>query len=239
MPLYSRRGTGYVFSSQFRTDEEAIEEFLAYLGEDAKDGEPRVIPMAIGRARHSWVKNCLGVGLSAGFIEPLESTSIHLIQVAIRRFLDHLPDRNCDPALIKRYNHLVTDMYEDIRDFIAMHYAISNRDGEFWKTARGENAVPDRVRDRLELWRHKLPTELDIETTNPLFTEWSYLYVLFGKNFIGENEYPLETALSDEDYAEFCATMDKQRQQLLFQAPDHRRYLDSLREKGTVAWYRP
>jgi len=239
VPLYSRRGTGYVFSSQFRSDDEAIDEFMAHLGDDAKGAEPRVIPMALGRARHSWVKNCLGVGLSAGFIEPLESTSIHLIQVAIRRFLDHLPDRNCDPVLIKRYNHLITDMYEDIRDFIAMHYALSNRDGDFWKTARGENVVPDRVRERLALWKHKLPTELDIETNNPLFTAWSYLYVLFGKNFTGDDEYPLEGAISDEDYDEFTAMMDKQRQQLLFQAPDHRRFLDSLREKGTEAWYRP
>jgi tryptophan halogenase len=61
--------------------------------------------------------------------------------VAIRRLLYHLPDRHCDPALIKRYNHLVADMYEDIRVFIAMHYALSNRDGDFWKTARGENVV--------------------------------------------------------------------------------------------------
>ena len=175
----------------------------------------------------------------AGFIEALESTSIHLIRVAIRRFLDRLPNRYCDPALIKRYNHLVTDMYEDIRDFIAMHYALSNRDEEFWKTARGENVVPDRVRERLALWKHKLPTELDIETTNPLFTEWSYLCVLFGKNFVGDVEYPLEGAISDEDYDEFAAVMDKQRQQLLFQAPDHRRFLDSLRERRTEAWYRP
>ncbi|MBK20469.1 MAG: tryptophan halogenase [Rhodospirillaceae bacterium] len=239
VPLYSRRGTGYVFSSQFRSDDDAIEEFLNFLGDDAKDAEPRVIPMSIGRARHSWVKNCLGVGLSAGFIEPLESTSIHLIQVAIRRFLDHLPDRNCDPALVDRYNHLVTDMYEDIRDFIAMHYAISNRDGEFWQTARSENAVPDRVRERLALWKHKLPTELDIGTTNPLFTEWSYLYVLFGKNYVDNVNYSLEAALSDEDYEAFAADMNQRRDQLLLQAPDHRQYLDSLRANGTEAWYRP
>ena len=112
-------------------------------------------------------------------------------------------------------------------------------DGDFWKTARGENVVPDRARGRLALWKHKLPTELDIEITNLLFKEWSYLYVLFGKNFIDDVEYPLKSALSDEDYDEFTAVMNKQRQQLLFQAPYHRRFLDSLQEKGTEAWCRP
>ena len=130
-------------------------------------------------------------------------------------------------------------MYEDIRDFIAMHYAISNRDGEFWQTARSENAVPDRVRERLALWKHKLPTELDIGTTNPLFTEWSYLYVLFGKNYVDNVNYSLEAALSDEDYEAFAADMNQRRDQLLLQAPDHRQYLDSLRANGTEAWYRP
>ena len=139
--------------------------------------------------------------------------------MAIRRLLYHLPDRHCDPALIKHYNHLVADMYEDIRVFIAMHYALSNRDSDFWKTARGENVVPNRVRGRLALWKHKLPTELDIEITNLLFTEWSYLYVLFAKNFIDDVEYPLKSAVSDEDYDEFTAVMDKQRQQLLFRPP--------------------
>ena len=76
MPLQSRCGTGYVFSSAFQSDDEAIAEFRAHLGAAGQGADPRVIPMKIGRARHGWIKNCLGVGLSAGFIEPLESTSI-------------------------------------------------------------------------------------------------------------------------------------------------------------------
>lgn len=237
VPLYSRRGTGYVFSSRFRSDDEAIEEFLAHLGPDGKDAEPRVIPLTIGRARRSWVKNCLAVGLSGGFIEPLESTSIHLIQVAVRRFLDLMPDRDCAPPLVDRYNETTGRMFEDIRDFIAMHYAASNLDTPFWTAARSQGAVPERVRERLALWRHKLPSALDIDIQNPLFSEWSYVHVLFGKHFFDDIEFPLEAALADEDFDDFLAMMDKKRQTLMAQAPDHRTLLDQIHARDVSPWY--
>lgn len=238
VPLYSRRGTGYVYSSAHRSDDEAIAEFRAHLGEAARDAEPRVIRMSIGRARASWVKNCLGVGLSAGFIEPLESTSIHVIQVAIRRFLDHLPDRDCDPVLVDRFNTLITDMYEDIRDFIAMHYALSNRDDTaFWRDARHEARVPDRVKERFALWRRKLPSALDIDTNNPLFTEWSYMYVLFGKGALDDVEYPLEAAISDDDLDAFLDAQAREREAIMAAAPDHRDLLSHVHASTTEPWY--
>lgn len=195
--------------------------------------------MKIGRSRHGWVKNCLGVGLSAGFIEPLESTSIHLTQIAIRRFLDNLPDRHCEPALISRYNTLTSSMYEDIRDFIAMHYALSNRKGAFWEAARSEGVVPQAVRDRLALWRRKLPTSLDIDTVNPLFGEWSLLYVLFGKGFYDGVDLPMSDAVADEDFAELLALMAKDNAAIMARAPDHRAFFDRLKQTETTAWYRP
>ena len=239
VPLYSRRGTGYVFSSQFRDDDEAIEEFLAHLGEDGKNAEPRVIPLTIGRAQRSWVKNCLAVGLSSGFIEPLESTSIHLIQVAIRRFIDHLPGRDCSPVLIDRFNHLNREMYEDIRDFIAMHYAISNLDTPFWQAARADSVIPDRVRDRLEMWRHKFPSSLDQDIQNPLFSEWSFMYVLFGKRFFDGIDFPIESAVADSDFEEFQVDIRRAQQELLAKTPDHRTLLDQIHARQEPAWYRP
>ena len=239
VPLQSRMGTGYVFSSAFVSDDEAAAQFKAHLGAAGKDAEPRVIPMSIGRARRSWVKNCLGVGLSAGFVEPLESTSIHLTQVAIRRFLDNLPDRHCAPSLIDRYNRLASSMYEDIRDFISMHYALSNRPGPFWEAARAEQAVPDTVRERLELWRHKLPSVLDIDTLNPLFGEWSYLYVLFGKGFYDGAELPMSDAIADEDFAELIALQEKNHAAIMAKAPDNRAFFNQLAQTETTAWYRP
>ncbi len=238
VPLYSRRGTGYVFSSQFRNDDEAIDEFLTHLGEDGKGAEPRVIPLNIGRTRHGWVKNCLAVGLSSGFIEPLESTSIHLIQVSIRRFLDHLPGRDCNPVLINRFNHLTKEMFEDIRDFIAMHYATSNLPGPFWQAARAPEVIPDRVRDRLELWQHKVPSALDVDIQNPLFSEWSYMYVLFGKRYFNNVNWNLETAVADSDFEEFQEDIQRGQQKLLEHTPDHRSLLDKIHARTETAWYR-
>ncbi len=240
VPLYSRRGTGYVYSSRFLSDDQAATEFLDHLGAAGAGAEPRVIPMNIGRLRRSWVGNCLAVGLSAGFVEPLESTSIHLIQVAIRRFIDHLPDRTPDPALIDRYNRLSVEMFEDIRDFIMLHYRTSNRDdGPFWRAARQEVDIPETLKNRLALWRHKLPSELDVDTRNPLFSEWSYLYVLFGKGYFDGVSFPAEAAISDSDFEDFQAEMAQARAQALSQAPDHRALLDRIHAEHIVPWYRP
>jgi tryptophan halogenase len=237
VPLRSRRGTGYVFSSRFRSDDEAIEEFRVHLGPDGRDVEPRVIPLTIGRAQRSWVKNCLAVGLSGGFVEPLESTSIHLIQVAIRRFIDFMPDQDCAPPLVDRYNETTRQMFEDIRDFIAMHYAVSNLDTPFWQAARSPEIVPDGVRERLALWRHKLPSPLDLDVENPLFSEWSYVHVLFGKHFYDDVELPLEAAIADADFDGFLASVEDKRQRLMAQAPDHRTLLDQIHARDTTPWY--
>lgn len=237
VPLRSRRGTGYVFSSQFRSDEEAIEELRAHLGQDGKDAEPRVIPLTIGRAQRSWVKNCLAVGLAGGFIEPLESTSIHLIQVAVRRFIDFMPGRDCAPPLVDRFNETTRQMFEDIRDFISMHYAVSNLRTPFWQAARSEAVIPDAVRERLRLWRHKIPSGLDLDVENPLFSEWSYVYVLFGKHFFDGMELPLDAAIADADFDAFLATMDEKRQRLMSHAPDHRTLLDQIHGREITPWY--
>ncbi|MEX2408380.1 MAG: tryptophan halogenase family protein, partial [Rhodovibrionaceae bacterium] len=104
VPLYNRVGTGYVFSSQFRSDDEATAEFLEHLGPRAEGKEPRVVPMRVGRSERCWVGNCLAVGLSSGFIEPLESTAIYIIEMQMRWFLESFPDKSVNPLLAKRYN---------------------------------------------------------------------------------------------------------------------------------------
>ncbi len=122
VPLYNRIGTGYVFSSAHRTDDEARDEFLAHLGPMGKDAEPRIIPMRVGRNRNAWVKNCISIGLSGGFIEPLESTAIHMIDTGIRWLINYFPDSDYPDPLRKRYNKLVDQLYNEVRDFICLHY---------------------------------------------------------------------------------------------------------------------
>ena len=181
VPLYNRIGTGYVFSSAHRTDEEAREEFLQHLGPLGKDAEPRVIPMRVGRNRNAWVKNCIAIGLSGGFIEPLESTAIHMIDMGIRWLLAYFPDSDYPEPMRRRYNQLVDKLYDEVRDFIIVHYKLGNRtDSQYWIDARTELEVPDRLSENLELWRYNLPSHYDLDFTS-LFDTATYNAILMGK----------------------------------------------------------
>jgi len=238
VPLFSRRGTGYVYSSRFRSDDEAVAELLDFLGPDAAGLEPRVIRMNIGRSRRSWVGNCVAIGLASGFIEPLESTSIHFIQMSVRWLLDNFPDADCDPSLRDNYNGLVQTLYEEIRDFIVMHYKLSNRDDTaFWRAARHELAVPDALAERLALWRHKLPTIPDLLTRPFLFTEWSFIYVLYAKGFWKDTRFAAESFLSDADFEAYGRRLAQSRAEMLARAVDHRELLRRLRGEAAVPWY--
>ncbi len=181
VPLFNRIGTGYVFSSAHRTDEEARSEFLAHLGPDGEGAEPRVIPMRVGRNRNAWVKNCVAVGLSGGFIEPLESTAIHMIDTAVRWLVQYFPDTDYSEPLRGRFNHLVDELYNEVRDFICLHYALGNRtDDQYWIDAREELEVPDTLAENLELWQYGLPAHNDIRFVS-LFSPMTYQAVLLGK----------------------------------------------------------
>ncbi|GAA5072414.1 tryptophan 7-halogenase [Roseibacterium beibuensis] len=181
VPLFNRVGTGYVFSSSHRTDEEAMTEFLGHLGPEGEGLEPRVIPMRVGRSRNLWVKNCVAIGLSGGFIEPLESTAIHMIDTSIRWLFTYFPDTDFAPVLRDSYNRLTGNLYDEVRDFICLHYALGNRtDSQYWIDARTELEVPDSLARNLELWQHVLPGAYDIEFQT-LFPFTVYQAVMLGK----------------------------------------------------------
>ncbi len=240
VPLYSRRGTGYVYSSAHVSDDEAVAHLRDHVGPQADGADPAFIHMNVGRARRSWVNNCVAIGLAGGFIEPLESTSIHFVQMSIRWFVDNFPDRACSPPLRDAYNALVEELYRDIRDFIVMHYRLSNReDTDFWRFARHDLMMTDALRDKLALWRHKLPSATDHPSHLSLFTEWSYIYVLYGKDYFDGVTFPIDDALADDDFDQFTQWVNERRAGLLASAPDHRALLDQLRGMPTEPWYRP
>lgn len=183
VPLYNRIGTGCVFSSMFRSDEDAGQEFIDHIGTMAHGAEPRVIPLRIGHARRSWVKNCVAMGLASEFIEPLESTAIFSIGMAIRWLHTYFPDRNFDPALADRYNRIVNDFYDELRDFIAMHFHLNNRTGsDYWITAREDIDIPDSLRENLAVWRDNLPSPPDLKSRH-LFDANVYALVLLSNGF--------------------------------------------------------
>jgi len=229
VPLYSRVGTGYVFSSAFLSDEQAIEEFLAHLGPDGEGAEPRVIKMRVGRSRRSWVKNCVAVGLSSGFIEPLESTAIFIIQNQLRWLVTYFPDRSYSPDLAARYNRVLEQLYLEIRDFNILHYVTNNReDTEFWHAARNDLEVPDSLRENLELWRHALPAEQDFGREF-LFNHWSYMLVLFGKRYFDGLALPTFASLKEADWRGYAEEMSRTKANLLRHLPDHHALLSDIR----------
>jgi tryptophan halogenase len=242
VPLYHRIGTGYVFSSAHRTDEQAMDEFLAHLGDEAKGAEPRVIPMRVGRTRNAWVKNCVAVGLSGGFIEPLESTAIHMIDTAVRWLATYFPDQDFPEPLRARYNKLSNALYDEVRDFICLHYALGNRtDDPYWIDARNME-VPDSLAENLELWKHTLPGPYDLEFAS-LFSPGVYQTVLLGKR-VYETGYgsPTMTAtlpLRQEVWGRHLQNARAAIKQSVEAAADHRMLLTELRGEATPAPFLP
>ena len=236
VPLHNRVGTGYVFSSAHRSDEEACEELLAHLretaGEAAKDATPRIIPIRVGRTRNPWVKNCVAIGLSGGFIEPLESTAIFMIEMSVRWLLDYFPDKDFAEPLRARFNKVATQLYDEVRDFICLHYALGNRsDSQYWIDAREALEVPDSLAENLELWKHALPTPNDL-TSQSLFSYHVFHAVMLGKQVYdtGFADAPYSTATLDrEQWMQRLAKMQQVIDRTVQSLPDHRQLLDTIR----------
>ena len=182
VPLYSRDGTGYVYSSTFLSDDEAADELCAHGGDARRLTEPRVLHMRIGRTRRSWVNNCVAIGLSGGFLEPLESTAIWSIEMACRRLLQFFPTTAFEPPLARAFNAAMERMYEEVRDFLSLHFTLSTRaDTDYWRATR-ELKRSDALEAALELWRHALPSHVDVRDAT-LFPAVSVRTVLLGKGF--------------------------------------------------------
>ena len=152
IPLQNRMGQGYVYSSGFCSDAAAKSTLMRSLGSSALE-DPRVIPFTTGHRRELWKHNCLSIGLASGFVEPLEATSIHMIARGMDFFLRYFPDCDCDAALIREYNRRMVTDYEEIRDFIVLHYSATARDDSpFWQWCKNIQ-LPDSLQERVELFK--------------------------------------------------------------------------------------
>jgi tryptophan halogenase len=227
--LFDRMGTGYVYSSAFISDEDAEDELCRHHGIDRDTVTPRRLPMKVGRRANSWVKNCVSIGLSSGFIEPLESTGIYLIEAAIKLLVDHIGYRRPVGALVQRYNNLVRDTFDHVKDFIVLHYVASpRRDTPFWRAYAEDVKISDRLSARLALWRERMPLGSDIHSPLSLFNNNSYNFILAGMDRLPRRT-PYDTIIDVRRSQAILAEMRKIQSAATRQHADHRDFLIKVR----------
>jgi tryptophan halogenase len=221
IPLQNRIGNGYVYSSKYISDDDAKATLLANL--DGKPlAEPRLIKFQTGMRKLGWNRNVVAIGLSSGFLEPLESTSIHLIQSSIARLIELFPDRGFDPVVINEYNRQSRFEYERIRDFIILHYKLNQRDdAPFWK-ACAEMAVPESLTHKIELFRSSGRL---LRIDDELFSEVAWLQVMEGQNLTPESYHPLVDLQAETDTAEYLDSVREVILKCVAVMPDHAAYI--------------
>lgn len=223
IPLSHRAGNGIVFSSRHVTDEQALADLTPNLmGRPLM--EPRRIPFRPGRRRRAWVKNCVSIGLSSGFLEPLESTSIALIETAIDRLKSLFPDRRFAQPALDEFNDQSAREMERTRDFIILHYKLNGRDEPFWRDCR-EAAIPETLQRKLDLWRARGQF---VRYRWEMFHPASWLAIYAGFGVWPDGHDPAVDAADPDQLSRSLAAMREAVADAVARAPAHADFLSSL-----------
>lgn len=235
--LPTRRGTGHVYSSAHISDDEAERELRDYLGPVAKDLTVRKIPIRSGHREAFWKGNCVAVGLAAGFLEPLESSSIVLTELSAKMIAEQMPAcREVMDVVAKRFNATTHYRWGRIIDFLKLHYVLTKRtDTDFWRDNVRPETVPDRLQDLLTLWRYQSPGFHDeFDRVEEVFPAASYQYVLYGMNYRTDVEAAAlapDATLADRARRENEVLTGRLRLKL----PRHRALIDAITRHGLSA----
>lgn len=223
IPLQHRTGNGYVYSSAYVGDSQALDDLLSQVGEKAL-AEPRYLRFLAGRRKLFWNRNCVALGLASGFLEPLESTSIHLVMSGVYKLLEHFPDLSFASVNIDSYNRELIAEMESIRDFIILHYSLTARtDSPLWSYCQSMK-LPDSLNQRIELYRR---TGRIRPEPRALFTDLSWFYIFDGMGVRPDRYDPLMDIVSEEQLRNLLNSVASSVGTLTAAAPTHDSFFPS------------
>ncbi|WP_423186337.1 tryptophan halogenase family protein [Alishewanella sp. d11] len=225
--LTHRRGVGHVYASRFLSDDEAEFNLRRYIGPAAEGLSCRKISYQSGHREQFWAKNCVAIGMSAGFVEPLEATAIMLVELSARFVADNLPTESADlPIVAQRFNRQMHYRWQRIIDFLKLHYMLTKRPEPYWQAHLDKNSMPPSLMDDLQLWQSRGPTTQDFQGPLELFPAASYQYVIYGMGF--KPDFSKRGYLYNEaQQASQIINKNKQlTQQMLSSLPSHRQYIE-------------
>jgi tryptophan halogenase len=229
IPLQHRMGNGHVYCSDFISDDEAERVLLSNLeGELLSD--PRRLSFTTGRRKLAWNRNVVTLGLSSGFVEPLESTSIHLVQAGISRLISLFPDRRFNPIERDTYNRQMQSVFEWVRDFVILHYkAMQRDDSDFWKRCAAMD-IPDTLAERIEHFRNKGRVSAD---SVELFTTPSWVSVMLGQGIVPEGYDPPVDGLDEHKVGQALEQIRQAIIEMAERLPSHGEFVDQCLAAAT------
>lgn len=231
IPLQNRVGNGLVYCSRYLSDDEAMGRLKASLDAPALI-EPRVVKYATGRRLKTWNKNCVALGLSSGFVEPLESTSIHLFHLSITRLVQMFPFGGVHDALVNRYNEMAQREHETVRDFVILHYKATERDDSaFWRDRR-DMSVPDTLAERIALW---LENGYAYQASGDLFRVDSWVQVMLGQRLQPRTWHHLGQLMSREQKMQALDGLKTNIARAVASLPPHREFIEQYLAQAPVA----
>ena len=234
--LPTRRGVGLVYASDHLSHDEAeriLREHIARTGGPAELPTPRRIAFTPGYRQRFWHRNCVAIGLSSGFIEPLEASALALVELSAAMLSDELPaTREAMDIVARRFNDSFSYRWERVIDFLKLHYVLSRRDdSDYWREHRLDHTVPERLRELLLLWRHRAPYRHDLYRVEEVFPSASYQYVLYGMGFRPDaagTPRRRDAVAADAHFREAAALTRR----MLAALPAHRALIDHVRQHG-------
>jgi flavin-dependent dehydrogenase len=233
--LPTRRGIGHVYSSAHISDNEAETELRAYISETGGPADlptPRKISFNPGYRDKFWHRNCVAIGLSAGFIEPLEASALALVEMSASMLSDQMPSTREEMEIVaRRFNDSFTYRWERVIDFLKLHYVLSTRtDSDYWRENRASETVPERLRESLMIWRHVPPSRYDLHRIEEVFPSASYQYVLYGMGFRTDCACRQSDSIEKADgYFREAANLTRR---MLAALPANRELLEHVRRHG-------